>query len=851
MDELGDEKTKKIGIIEKEEIGIDLGEDFLKKFKILETLGIGGFGTVYKAEDKELGQVVAIKVISKEGINKESPERIKKEVKIARGISGKNVLRYYSLEEFENCFAIVMEYLNEPTIEDVLNKKVFSEREVNELLPSILEGLKLLHDNKIIHRDIKPSNLFLITEKDEEGKEHKYVKLGDFGIVKDISEDGQNLTKTNEAIGTLTFMSPEQLKGGTDLTKSSDYYSLGVTIYQMLTGDLPFSGTYYEVCEAHSKNLEPKNIDKIKDKKLRKLVLNLLERNPKKRWGEEEIKKYLEGKRLPLSYKKKKFLSKLALILLIFIISFISFSKLKTSSEPSVSVSIDKNKISYFKNGNLLWQKVIEKNIQSYFLFDVDNCGKKEVLLETNEVLPAKEYHTFYPTILNEKGGILNLIKLDHGLDFLEFGKVYKFEFYSKKFFEDKKDYLIIKVANVPFYPRHYDIWDPEKKEIILKFTNTGEVDEFIGFGKSIVFYGANNPLFHLQTVGMTEDIFKVITNAINISEESHHLILLKSYQILENPAYSKIIKKGKDEIYIYLSYAGEKKLLPDGRIEGQPEGASQKTIELFNNYFQILEFFHSNNLEKAEDLIMDSLKESKNYNLTGYEVVFNFLLSELMARKNNFNEAINKCYEIKKLYPTYSNEANIITGVYYFLNKEYEKARKEWESANAVPLGSLKYREIALYKIFALLMDYKERKEAEMEINSALAQSKGIWKRNLEDLKYWLLFLEGEEQEAREGFKKALKNSGQEIGALGYFLTSYILNEFDAKEFENYIENIGAENSFLRWIGAVGDRKKSEAKAFFKEFENKRYHISDYTFSYSLVQKIIEKYPEKFKEYI
>lgn len=852
MNEYENEKTKVLDKYPeiKEKTRIELEEDFLKKFEILDKLGSGGFGTVYKAKDINLNQIVAIKVIPKRGISPELTERIKKEVKIARELSGKYVLRYWSLEEFKNSFAIVMEYLDYPTVQHVIElKEGFSEEEVKELLPSMLEGLEFLHNNRIIHRDIKPSNLFLITEKDEEGNEHKYVKFGDFGVVKDTSNDNQNLTRTNEAIGTLSYMSPEQLKGDTELTKSSDYYSLGVTIYQMLTGDVPFSGTFYEIYRAHSKNLEPKNINKIKDKRLKKLVLNLLERNPKKRWGEEEINRYLEGRKLPLSNKNKKFLQNLALILILFIIFIFSFFKIKINSEPSVS--INENVISYYKKNKLLWERVIKKNFRSYFLFDVDNCGKKELLLETFEVLPAKENYTFYPTIYNEKGDILNLIKLVRPLEFLEFGKIYHFGFNSEKLFEDKKDYLIITLINYPWYPRFYNIWDPEKKEIIFKFSYSGAIDEFLGFGKSIVFYGLNNPLFHLQTIGMTEEISKLISKDANISDEGHHLLHLKSYQILENPAYSKIIKKGKDEIFVYLSSGGEKKLLPDGRLEGQPEGASQKTIELFNNYFQVLKFFYSNNLEKAKDLIMDSLMESKKYNLTGYEVIFNFLFSEFMARKNNFSGAINKCYEIKKLYPTYSNETNLMTGMYYFLNKEYKKAREEWSSSNSVQLAAGKSKEVILYNIYAVLMDYKNRDEAEKELGLAEGNLDGIWLRILEDLKCWLFFLEGELKEANEGFKESILNAGQEIGALGYFLTSFILNKFDEKEFENYIQNLGAHSSFLRWIGAVGNGKKSEAKAFFKTFENKRYRMFDYAFSYSLVQKVIEKYPEKFKEYI
>lgn len=210
-------------------------------YRIIEKIGQGGMGIVFKGLHVKLEQEVAIKVLAPELSQDPSMrERFINEAKIQAKISHPNVVNVFNyVEEGSNLF-LVMEYIPGETLDGMLKRSGCCPNAVNVCI-SVLSALEFMHSRGIVHRDIKPGNIMFL----EDGT----VKVMDFGIAKVAGERGQ--TKTGMRLGTLWYMSPEQIMGE-EASVASDLYSVGVTLYQMLTGRIPFGGdSEYMVMKAH------------------------------------------------------------------------------------------------------------------------------------------------------------------------------------------------------------------------------------------------------------------------------------------------------------------------------------------------------------------------------------------------------------------------------------------------------------------------------------------------------------------------------------------------------------------------------------------------------------------------
>ena len=210
----------------------------ISHYKILEKLGEGGMGVVYKAQDLKLDRPVAIKFLpSHLSASADSKARLLQEAKATATLNHPNILNVYEIDEQENGMFFVMEYVAGATLKKhITNLKSGTGVPVIQALEwtaQIAQGLKAAHEKNIVHRDIKPENVMLTND----GK----LKIMDFGIAKLKSSSG--LTKTGTSMGTLSYMSPEQAQGEA-ADQRSDIWSLGVVLYEILTADLPFKSEH-------------------------------------------------------------------------------------------------------------------------------------------------------------------------------------------------------------------------------------------------------------------------------------------------------------------------------------------------------------------------------------------------------------------------------------------------------------------------------------------------------------------------------------------------------------------------------------------------------------------------------
>ena len=209
------------------------GSTFAGRYQVIEELGHGGMGRVYKVQDTDIKEKVALKLLRPEiTLDKEAVERFSNELKLARKISHRNVCRMFDLGRAEGTTFITMEFVPGEDLKSFIHRsKQLSIGTAISIAKQVCEGLEEAHRLGVVHRDLKPGNIMI----DKDGD----AKIMDFGIARSLS--GRGITGTGVLIGTPEYMSPEQVEGK-DVDQRSDLYSLGVILYEMVTGRLPFVG---------------------------------------------------------------------------------------------------------------------------------------------------------------------------------------------------------------------------------------------------------------------------------------------------------------------------------------------------------------------------------------------------------------------------------------------------------------------------------------------------------------------------------------------------------------------------------------------------------------------------------
>jgi predicted Ser/Thr protein kinase len=248
------------------------------QLEILELIGKGGMGAVYKARQPTLDRLVALKILPpRTGTDPGFAERFAREARALAKLSHPNIVAVYDFGQAQGQHYFIMEYIDGPNLRRVEQAGKLSPKEALQIIPQICEALQYAHDEGVVHRDIKPENVLL----DKKGR----VKIADFGLAKILGLEARDLrlTGTRDVMGTPHYMAPEQVQNPQEVDHRADIYSLGVVFYEMLTGELPLGRFAPPSQKVHV------------DVRLDEVVLHALEREPERRYQQaSQVKTDLE-----------------------------------------------------------------------------------------------------------------------------------------------------------------------------------------------------------------------------------------------------------------------------------------------------------------------------------------------------------------------------------------------------------------------------------------------------------------------------------------------------------------------------------------------------------------------------
>jgi len=251
--------------------------DYFEPFEIVELLGFGGMGAVYKARQKSLDRLVALKILRPAAGDPDFAERFGREAKALARLSHSSIVTVYDFGESDGLYYLVMEYVDGVNLRQAMQSAPLEPSEALQIVPQICDALQYAHGEGIVHRDIKPENILI----DHRGR----VKIADFGLAKLVGDEKSDptLTGTRQVMGTLRYMAPEQMESSRNVDHRADIYSLGVVFYEMLTGETPIG------------HFEPPSKKAMVDARLDEVVLRALASEPERRFQQaDDLKSKVE-----------------------------------------------------------------------------------------------------------------------------------------------------------------------------------------------------------------------------------------------------------------------------------------------------------------------------------------------------------------------------------------------------------------------------------------------------------------------------------------------------------------------------------------------------------------------------
>ncbi len=286
-----------------------VGTTLADKYYVLSVLGKGGMSVVYKAKVLQTGQIVAIKTLRMQGLNDElTVKRFQREAEVLRLLDHPHIVRVFDYQTTKRGQPyFVMDYLTGVDLHRVIKReKNLSPERMKDIFMQVCGAVGHAHKNGFVHRDLKPGNIMLINHDGQKD----YVKVVDFGIAK-LKEEVQRLTRMGEVWGSPVYMSPEQCMGS-NLDSRSDVYSLGIVMYEALTGEVPFLGINYVDTMTKQISEQPPPFSQVRPdlnipQRLEEIVMKALEKNPENRYQSTiHIRRDLEAAMRPTTQELSK-----------------------------------------------------------------------------------------------------------------------------------------------------------------------------------------------------------------------------------------------------------------------------------------------------------------------------------------------------------------------------------------------------------------------------------------------------------------------------------------------------------------------------------------------------------------
>ena len=711
-----------------------IGKTF-SHYKILEEIGTGGMGIIYKAEDTKLNRIVALKFLHSHLMaSEEEKSRFVHEAKAAAALSYSNICTVYEIDEHDKQTFIAMEYIEGQSLNDKITDRPLKLEEALDIAIQVAIGLQKAHDKLIIHRDIKPANILLSNDG--------VVKIVDFGLAK---LSGQTkLTKDGSTLGTVAYMSPEQTRGE-EVDSRTDIWSLGIVLYEMITGQLPFKGDYEQAIVYSILNEEPEPLTGLRigvPMELERIVNKSLAKNPDERYQHvdellvdcQRIVKDIELKvpskptEVVEKLKRRKLFKKVSIpvgIAMLLVLTFFIIKSLNYTSVPSIVVPPFKNlsadeEQEYFCNGiavqithaltHVGTERLIIKNPMSAFSFkdkDIQEIGKE---LNVDYVLDGS---------VSKEGDQLriwtHLIKVTNSN-----------QLWSNQYDRNMEDIFDIQddISMAIVDSLKVKLLGEEKAAILKRYTENVEAYE--------LYLNGTHSLRLLTTEGI-ENASKYFTQSLQIDSTfalAHFglgLIYI-SYAQFGNVPPKKVYPVAKDHIkkaleidptlgkahgglgIILMQYDWDWKAAEQELKLALQLNPNSDIIHLYYSWFLSFTGRH----EEAIDVIRRAQELDPRSNF------INIMVAHILNQGGRFDEALRESKKTVKMFPNY-HLAHTTLGACYRYNSMFDSAVVELKRSNELSGGGGAYLARAYYmagdkengdKLFKKLKDREKQGE-------------------------------------------------------------------------------------------------------------------------------------------